>query len=53
MFFVVVRFMENLAEWASTGRFPREELQIRWWIAALGIAVLLTLAVGLLVKSVD
>jgi hypothetical protein len=46
-------FIEFFAKWISEGRFPREELRIRWWIAALGGLVALALLVALLVASVD
>jgi hypothetical protein len=46
-------FIEFIAKWIREGRFPREELRIRWWIAALGIVVLLALAVALLIASMD
>ncbi|HEU4736761.1 MAG TPA: hypothetical protein VFS48_07025 [Solirubrobacterales bacterium] len=52
MGFVFLRFLDNLMEWAATGRFPREELRIRWWIAVPGIAVLTTLVVALIIASV-
>jgi len=53
MFLVLTRFFENLVEWATTGRFPREELRIQGWIAALGGLVALALLVALLVGSVN
>jgi hypothetical protein len=46
-------FFEFFAKWISEGRFPREELRIRWWIAALGGLVTLALLVALLVASVN
>ena len=46
MDFVLIRFIEK---WVEEGRFPREELRIRWWIAVPGLLVTLTLAVALLV----
>lgn len=42
-------FIEFIAKWISEGRFPREELRIRWWIATLGGLVALTLLVALLI----
>jgi hypothetical protein len=48
---VLARFLENLDEWVATGRFPREELGIRWWIAVPGTVVLLALAVALILAS--
>jgi hypothetical protein len=45
--------VEFISKWISEGRFPREELRIRWWIAALGIIVLLALSGALLIESVD
>lgn len=49
MFLVLTRFFENLLDWAATGRFPREELRVRWWIAVPGILVLTTLIAALIV----
>jgi hypothetical protein len=46
-------FIEFFAKWISEGRFPREELRIRWWIASLGGLVTLALLVALLVASVN
>lgn len=44
---------EFVRKWLETGRFPREELRIRWWIAALGILVIGGLGVALLVVAVS
>jgi len=52
MSFVFLRFLDFLAEWASTGRFPRDELRVRWWIAVPGIAIFAALAVALIIASV-
>jgi hypothetical protein len=46
-------FLEFFAKWISEGRFPREELRIRWWLAALGGSVVLALLVALLIASVN
>lgn len=51
MLLVFFRFLDNLDEWAATGRFPREELVVRWWIAAPGIVVLLPLVVALILAG--
>jgi hypothetical protein len=32
-------FIEFIAKWIREGRFPREELRIRWWIAVIGALV--------------
>jgi hypothetical protein len=45
MDFFVIDF---IAKWIRDGRFPREELRIRWWIGALGSLVALALLVALL-----
>ncbi|MDX6609111.1 MAG: hypothetical protein QOF85_1036 [Solirubrobacterales bacterium] len=50
MYFV---FIEFFAKWIEERRFPREELRIRWWIAALGGFVAMALVVALLIASVD
>lgn len=42
--FVLIEF---LAKWMKEGRFPREELRIRWWVAALGALALAGLLVAL------
>jgi hypothetical protein len=52
MFFVFLRFLDNLIEWASTGQFPREELRIRWWIAVPGIAIVVILVVALIIAGI-
>jgi hypothetical protein len=46
-------FIEFFAKWIREGRFPREELRIRWWVAALGGFVALALVVALVAASVD
>jgi hypothetical protein len=46
-------FIEFFAKWIREGRFPREELRVRWWIAALGGLVALALLVALLVASAN
>jgi hypothetical protein len=51
MYFVFIRFLDTLAEWIETGRYPREELRIRWWIAALGVVVILPLLVALVIAA--
>ncbi len=48
MTYVFLRFIEK---WLEQGRFPREELRARWWIATLGIIVLLALAIALLIAG--
>jgi hypothetical protein len=45
--YVFLRFIEK---WLEEGRFPREELRIRPWIAALGGVVLVVL-VGALIAA--
>lgn len=50
MDYVFIRFIEK---WIDERRFPREELRIRWWIAALGILVFGTLAVALALAALD
>lgn len=45
--------IEFIAKWLDEGRFPREELRIRWWLAALGLIVLLGLAVALAIAALD
>ncbi len=45
--------LEFFAKWIDGGRFPREELRIRWWIAALGAFVALALLVALLIAGMD
>jgi hypothetical protein len=42
-------FIDFIAKWLTEGRFPREELRIRWWIAGLGGFVGLSLVVALLI----
>jgi hypothetical protein len=42
-------FIEFFAKWIREGRFPREELRIRWWIAAPGAFTVLVLGVALLI----
>ncbi len=42
-------FIEFIAKWIREGRFPREELRIRWWIAALGGFVAVVLLIALLI----
>lgn len=46
-----VVIIEFFAKWLGEGRFPREELRIRWWIAALGGLVLLGLLVALAIAT--
>ena len=46
--YVFLRFIEK---WVEEGRFPREELRARWWIAGLGGLVLAALAIALLVAA--
>ncbi len=46
-------FLEFLDKWMDEGRIPREELRIRWWIAGLGGLGALSLAVALLIASVN
>jgi len=46
-----VVIIEFIAKWLEEGRFPREELRIRWWIAALGGLVVLTLLVALMIVA--
>ena len=46
MSYVIIEF---IAKWLDEGRFPREELRIRWWIAVLGGVVAMTLLIALLV----
>lgn len=46
-------FLEFISKWIEEKRFPREELRIRWWIAALGIITLLTLAAALVLAWLD
>jgi|GEM_PF-6612773 len=41
-------FIEFIMKWIREGRFPREELRIRWWIATLGGLAILIVVVGLL-----
>ena len=48
MTYVFLRFIEK---WLEEGRFPREELQARWWILGIGGVVLAVLTVALLVAS--
>jgi hypothetical protein len=50
---VLYVFLEFLDKWMDEGRLPREELRIRWWIAGLGGLVVLSLAVALLVASLN
>lgn len=40
-----------LERWLQEGRFPREELRVRWWIALPGTVVVLGLAVALLLAQ--
>lgn len=49
MSYVIIEF---IAKWLEEGRFPREELRIRWWIAALGTVVFLPLLVVLVIATV-
>ncbi len=42
-------FLEFFAKWIDEGRFPREELRIRWWIAVPGALVALALLIALAV----
>jgi hypothetical protein len=46
--FVLRKFIDK---WIEEGRFPREELRIRWWIALPGALVFLTLAIALIVVA--
>jgi hypothetical protein len=48
--YVFLRFIEK---WLEGGRFPREELQARWWILGLGGVVLASLMVALLLAWPD
>jgi len=48
--YVFVRFVRL---WIEEGRFPREELRIRWWIAAAGGLVVAVLAVALVLTAID
>ena len=50
MDFVLIRLIEK---WLDEGRFPREELRIRWWILALGVLVVGALAVALALAALD
>lgn len=50
MSYVILCFIEK---WLEEGRFPREELRIRWWIAALGILTVTILAVALALVALD
>lgn len=45
--------IEFIAKWLSEGRFPREELRVRWWIAALGGIVFSAVAIALLIALCD
>lgn len=51
--FIWALVIEFFGKWAEEGRFPREELRIRWWIAAAGAVVLLTLLAALLAAGAD
>ena len=44
-------FLEFIAKWIREGRFPKEELRIRWWIAALGGLVAMALGLALLITA--
>jgi hypothetical protein len=44
---------EFFVKWIREGRFPREELRVRWWIAFLGAVVFGALAVALLIAWID
>ncbi|MGN6557498.1 MAG: hypothetical protein ACTHLH_05755 [Solirubrobacterales bacterium] len=44
---------EFINKWIEGGRFPREELRIRWWIAVPGLLVLLALAAALVIAWLD
>jgi hypothetical protein len=46
-------FIQFIAKWIAEGRFPREELRIRGWLAALGAIVLLGLVAALLLAGLD
>lgn len=46
-------FLEFINKWIEEGRFPREEIRLRWWIAALGLLVLLALAAALVIARLD
>jgi hypothetical protein len=41
--------IEFINKWIEEGRFPREELRIRWWIALPGVIVVLSLAAAFIV----
>jgi hypothetical protein len=43
--------LEFFAKWIDEGRFPREELRIRRWLAVLGSLVMLVLLVALLLAD--
>jgi hypothetical protein len=48
MTYVFLRFIEK---WLEERRFPREELQARWWILGLGGMVFAALGIALLVAG--
>ncbi len=45
--------IEFFGKWLEEGRFPREELRIRWWIALLGVLVVGTLAIALILAALE
>ena len=47
------RLVEFFSDWILEGRFPREELRVRPWIAISGVLVIGTLAIALLVAALD
>jgi len=49
--FIWTLVLEFFGKWAEEGHFPREELRIRWWIAALGAFVALALLAALLIAE--
>lgn len=47
------RLVEFFGTWIFEGRFPREELRVRPWIAIPGVLVVGTLAIALVVTALD
>ena len=35
---MIIKALDVLIEWVETGRFPREELAVRWRVVGLAIA---------------
>ncbi|HWT89615.1 MAG TPA: hypothetical protein VN179_00740 [Solirubrobacterales bacterium] len=52
-FGLVIEFFDK---WLEEGRFPREELRIRWWLVvlvALGTFIALMLLIALIVAALE